>query len=142
MCKVEILQKKETFLTDLIIFLFDKSLEFKRDFSINNILNEGSPMTNKFENFKNKKIKLDNVFGSTFQSYIRSNDDIYAISHTITEIIFEDNYIYGIVNPSDYGEIIDFSKGILIPVYYRPDKNSDLKIATFDIDFTISNNAA
>jgi hypothetical protein len=142
MYKVEILQKKDTFLDDLLIFLFEKSIEFRRDFSIDNILNEDAPPHQKFDFLLNKKIHLDNVFGSTFQSYYRSNNDIYAISHTITDLLFENNCIYGMVKPSDYGEVIDFSKGFLLPVYYRPDKNSDSKIATFDIDFSISDNAA
>jgi hypothetical protein len=143
MYKVEIFPKKETFFDDLLIFLSEKSSQFRRDFSIHNILNDSLSLDKKREYFTiNNKIKLEKVYGSTFQSYLRGNDNIYAISHTITFLEFDTDKIYGILEPSDYGDVIDFSKGILQPVYYRPDKNSNWKIATFDIDFNISNIAA
>jgi hypothetical protein len=38
--------------------------------------------------------------------------------------------------------VIDFTKGILQPVYYKNKEESDWKIATFDISFNIIDNAA
>ena len=141
MYKVEIFQKRDTFLNDLLIFLFEKSTQFRRDFSIYNILNEDVSLEEKKDYFSiNKKIEVEKVYGSTFQSYYRSNDNIYEISHTIKYFEFDGDSIYGVLEPSKYE--IDFSEGILQPVYYKPDKDSDWKIATFDIDFNISNSAA
>lgn len=143
MYKIQIFPKNETFLNDLLIFLFEKSIEFRRNFHIDNILNSSVSLQHKYDFIKSTKIiDLQNVYGSTFQSYHRTNENIYAISHTITQIVIEDDFIYGIVKPNDYGEIIDFEKGILRPVYFRPDKESVWKIATFDIDFNIIDNAA
>ena len=143
MYKVEIFQKNDTFLEDLLNFIFDKSPPLRRDNFIDNILNEESSIQTNFEYIKKiGKIELENVFGSTFQSSNRSNDNIYAISHDIHFIEFDGDKIYGLVKPSSYGEVIDFSKGILRPVYYRPNKDLRPRIATFDIDFIITNNAA
>ena len=39
--------------------------------------------------------------------------------------------------PNEYGEVIDFEKGYLKPVYYKDEKN-EYCLVTFDIDFNIS----
>jgi hypothetical protein len=143
MFKVEIFQKNETFIDDLLNFIFDKSPLLKRDNYIDNILNDEVSVTKNIDYIKKiGKIEVNDVFGSTFQSYHRSNENIYAISHNIHFIEFNGDKIYGLVEPSIRGDVIDFTKGILQPVYYRPDVNSRPRIATFDIDFNITNNAA
>jgi hypothetical protein len=137
---VKIFPKTKDFESELLDFLFEKSIDLKRDFSIDNILKtEDSPrkIDNLFENRNN--IQVEEVYGSTFQSYWRTNKDIYSISHHIHEISKIGKSYYAKITASEYGEIIDFHKGILRPVYYRPEENKEVyKIATFDIDFNIT----
>ena len=142
MQKIEILSKKEDFSKDLILFLFEKSKQLKRDFLIEDIFDESILTDNLIYFRKFKKIKVEEVYGSTFQSTIRSNDNIYAISHYIHYVEIENDKFYAYIEPSNYGEIIDFTQGVLVPVYYRNAQDSEYKIATFDIDFTITNNVA
>ena len=134
-CVVKIFSKKEDFLDDLVNFFFRKSLNFKRNYHINNILNNSISLTDEIKNLS--PIKLDEVFGSTFQSTYRKNEQIYATTHTISEIDIRDDGFFAKIKPSDYGEIIDFQKGVLRPVYFRYE-NEPYKIATFDIDFNIT----
>lgn len=143
MYKIEILQKNKSFLKDLSVFLIEKSLFLKRDLHINNILTESSSLNQNIEYMKSlKKIPIENVYGSTYQSQIRSNDNIYAISHYINFIIFEEEKVFALIDPAPYGEPIDFDKGVLVPVYWRPLKEISLKIATFDISFDIINSTS
>ncbi len=136
--KVEILPKNEDFIEELIVFLSEKSFQFRRDFYIDNILNKKTSL-NKFDYLRKiSPISLENVWGSSFQSSYRSNNDIYAISHEINSIEIIDEKIFGNLNPSDYGDVIDFDKGKLRPVYFKKDHISNYQIATFDIDFNIT----
>lgn len=142
MYKVEIFQKNDTFFQDLVDFIFEKSPTLRRDNFIGNILNESTSIYNDINYLKNLGfVDLENVYGSTYQSSFRSNDNIYAISHIIERIEFLNDDVYGIVKPSEYGDVIDFDKGILRPVYYS-DKDFKMKIATFDIDFNKIQNVA
>jgi|688.fasta_scaffold522446_2 hypothetical protein len=139
--KIEIIQKKEGFIRDLTKFILEKSSEVKRDFMIEKVIDDTSTPLNILDYLnKYKKVSLQNVFGSTFQSHYRTNDNIYAISHYIHHIEFEGGKFYGHLEPSGYGDVIDFNKGVLLPVYYKSDENSEYKIATFDIDFNIRDN--
>lgn len=137
---VKILPKTKDFESELLDFLFEKSTHLKRDFSIVNILKNDFSPTTIYDLFRNDvKIELDDLYGSTFQSYWRSNKDVYAISHQIIDIFEKGEDFYASIIPSQYGDIIDFDKGILRPVYYKPDEYKDqYKIATFDIDFNIT----
>ena len=74
----------------------------------------------------------------TKKSKFRKNEQIYEISHSIHCLYIKDDKISALVEPNKYGEIIDFKKCTLRPVYY---KNNEDKycIATFDIDFNIKN---
>jgi len=138
--KIKIVPKNEDFLEEIFFFINEKSIEFKRQFNIDNILNkESSPIELILK--EKSPIILDNVYGSTFQSHWRNNEDIYAISHYINSLIFESDEIYADVTPSRYGFGVDSELSILRPVYYKSEKGKYV-IATFDIDFDISNNAA
>lgn len=138
--KLKIVPKNDDFIEEIFFFIKRKSIGFNRQNNIDNILNKyDSPISSILQ--ENTPILLDDVFGSTFQSSFRKNDDIYAISHDINSIIFENGDFYADVTPSKYGEIIDFQYGVLRPVYYKNEKD-EFVIATFDIDFNISNNAA
>jgi len=142
MYKVEIFQNNDLFIKDLVNFIFEKSPTLKRDTFISNILNDTTPITSDIDYLRSLGIlELQNVYGSTYQSSFRKNDNIYAISHTIESIEFSEGSVYGWVKPSEYGDIIDFDKGILRPVYFSS-KDYELKIATFDIDFNKIKNVA
>ena len=92
---------------------------------------------------KSSPIDLEEVFGSTFQSHYRSGEQIYAISHNIISIEVSKGKYFANIEPSDYGEIIDFELGFLRPVYYKSKEEiNDYLLATFDIDFHIINSAA
>ena len=62
MFKVEIFQKNETFIDDLLNFIFDKSPLLKRDNYIDNILNEGSSIQNNLDYIKKTLRKHVNHF--------------------------------------------------------------------------------
>lgn len=137
--RVKIFPKNEHFSKDLLVFLFEKSLTIKRDFSIDHILKNESSLPSIDTLFeKNNTIDLNEVYGSTFQSYWRNNRDIYAISHTVDQIIKDREDYFAKITPSGYGEIIDFNKGILKPIYYRSKDTDEYRIVTFDIDFNIT----
>jgi hypothetical protein len=135
--KVEILTKKKDFVDDYIVFLSEKSVQFGRNFSIDNILNETVSLNKIHYLEKNSPIIVDNVFGSTFQSSYRNNDDIYAISHEVYSLEVINGKFYATIKPSNYVDIIDFDKGKLRPIYYKKDNKSEYQIATFDIDMNI-----
>jgi hypothetical protein len=142
MHKVEIFPKNDGFLGDLLTYLKNKSSQFNRDFSIDNILNDNDSLQLKEYFIKKSPIYLNDVYGSTFQSSYRGNDQIYSISHIIKSIeVTEDKY-FGNIDPWDHGEIIDFEQGFLKPVYFKKDDKIEYQIATFDIDFYIINTAA
>ncbi len=133
--KVKIISEKQGFFEDLLVFLNQKSNFFKREFNITNILNEEvSPL--EFIK-KNSPICVDDVFGSTYQSSFRKNEQIYQVSHDIVSIGFDDSGFFAYVSSSEYGDKINFCDGILRPVYYKKD-NKNYLIATFDVDFNIS----
>jgi hypothetical protein len=140
MCIVKILPKTKEFDKELIDFLFEKSTYLKRDIYIQNILNTESSTISISEIFEsNAEIELNEVYGSTFQSHWRNNKEIYAISHLVKKIFKINETFYGILEETPYGTIVDFEKGVLRPVYYRPKEDSnEYKIATFDIDFNIT----
>jgi len=137
--KVKIFPKTKDFEKELVIFLLKNSSSLKRDFSIDNILNSESSPLNIDSLFKtNLPINITEIPGSTFQSHWRSNEVIYAISHTIKSISKEDEIFYGHIEPSPYGDIVDFEKGILRPIYYKKEKDDEYQLVTFDIDFNIT----
>jgi hypothetical protein len=142
MIKVQIFPKNDSFLNELVAFLLKKSPQFKRNFFIDNILKEKAPLSLKKYLIKSSPIGVEEVWGSTFQSHYRSDEQIYAISHNIISIeVSEEKYFANIV-PSDYAEVIDFELGFLRPIYYKPkEENNDYLLATFDIDFHIINSA-
>lgn len=132
--KVKISPQKSDFINDLLVFLNRKSSHFRRESAISQILEKN---TQHDILKKLSPIILEEVFGSTYQSSFRTNDKIYAISHDVLKICVENDNYFGIISPSPYGEIIDFEKGVLKPVWYQNDEGKFL-IATFDIDFNIS----
>ena len=134
--KVEIFPKNEGFIDELIVFLLEKSPQFRREFSIDNILNQEPPLKN-IEYLKEiSETPVDNSYGSTFQSYHRNDGPSY-ISHTIHSISIEENKYYANIElwSIEYNELM-----ILRPVYRK--ETNVYKIGTFDIDYNISNNAA
>jgi len=143
MIKVQIFPKNDSFLNDLVAFLLKKSPQFKRNFFIDNILKKKGPSSLEKYLIKSSPIAVEEVWGSTFQSHYRSDEQIYLISHNIISIeVFKEKYFANIV-PSDYAEVIDFELGFLRPIYYKPKEEiNDYLLATFDIDFHIINSAA
>jgi hypothetical protein len=140
--KIKIFPKNEDFLNKMIDFLIEKSPTIKREFSINNILNqETSPLN--FGDFlqENSVFEMDNVYGSSFQgTYWRDNSQIYAISHTINSIMFEEDIFYGIVELS---KNIKYEPNLILrPIYYKPKDSDKFKLGTFDLDYDIIENRA
>jgi hypothetical protein len=134
--KVEIFPKNEGFVDELIVFLLEKSPQFRRSLSIDNILNKESPLKNIEYLKKLSPIPLDEKYGSTFQSHYRNNAPSY-ISHTIHSIFIDNKKFYANIElwRLDYNELM-----ILRPVYQK--EGNEYKIGTFDIDYDINNNAA
>ena len=62
--KVEIFPKNEGFIDEIFEYLLENSPIFKREFSIDNILNEVCPLTNLQ---KLSPIEISEKYGSTFQ---------------------------------------------------------------------------
>ena len=140
--KIKIFPKNEDFLNEMFDFLIERSPTIKREFSINNILNqETSPLN--FGDFlrENSVFEMDNVYGSSFQgTYWRDNSQIYAISHTINSIMFEEDIFYGIVELS---KNIKYEPNLILrPIYYKPKDSDKFKLGTFDIDYDIIENRA
>jgi hypothetical protein len=140
--KIKIFPKNEDFLNEMFDFLIEKSPTIKREFFINNILNqETSPLN--FQDFlrENSVFELDNVYGSSFQgTHWRDNSQIYAISHTINSIVFEEDIFYGIVELS---KNIKYEPNLILrPIYYKPRDSDNFKLGTFDIDYDIIENRA
>lgn len=137
--KVKIFPKTKDFDKELLNFLLKNSPILSREFSIDNILNSHSSPIRLNDLFKESKpILINEVSGSTFQSHWRSNKDIYAISHTVKSVVKVQDQYYCFIEPTPYGEIIDFNKGILRPVYYKKQNDEEYQIVTFDIDFNIT----
>ena len=134
--KVKIFPKNEDFLNEMIDFFIENSKVFKREFSIDNILNEEHSLPNLIE--KLSPIPIDEKYGSTFQSHYRDNEPSY-ISHTIHSISIDDDIYYANIElwRLAYNDLM-----ILRPVYRKPKESSEYKIGTFDLDYDISNNAA
>jgi len=136
--KVILFEKDENFIDDLFEFLSNKSYEFKRQLKIDQIFNNLHSFEDKLSYLKkNSPINTQSVYGSTFQSKYRNNEQIYAISHNVHSIDIKDGEISALVEPNTYGEIIDFEKCGLRPVYYKNNENKYC-IATFDVDFNIT----
>lgn len=140
--KVKIFPKNDDFLNEMIIFLFEKSPTMKRDFYIDNILNQETFQLD-YKNFfiQNSSFELDKLYGSTFQgTYWRDNSQIYAISHTINSIVFEEDIFHGIVELS---KNIKYEPNLILrPIYYKPKESNKFKLGTFDIDYDIIENIA
>ena len=125
------------------MFLSVKSPVFRRDFFIDNILKEQVSHNNFTEYLdKNSPISLEEVFGSTFQSSYRHNDQIYQIQFDILSIGKDELGFYGIIKMADYSpiRISNTKKSLpnLRPVYYKySDDKNDYLIATFDMDLNI-----
>lgn len=138
--KVEIIEKNKEFLEDLVDFLHERSYQFKRQSRIDEIFLEKKSKKNILNYLIDQSpIELESVYGSTYQSRIRSNDQIYQISHQITSIEVTKDSFFANVDPTDSGEILEFEKGRLRPVFYKKKtEDSKLFLATFDIDFNIN----
>ena len=134
--KVIIFHKNEYFLSEILEYFFENSSFFKREFSIDNILNHHVSPEDIFK--KLSPIGIDEKHGSTFQSYHRNDEPSY-ISHTIHSISIEgDNYYANIELWSiEYNELM-----ILRPVYRKPKGSTKYKIGTFDIDYDITKDIA
>jgi hypothetical protein len=137
--KLRIFENDEHLTDEIVKYIISKSIHIQRELAIDKFLYDTEFNPNHLK--KISPIYLENVYGSTYQSSYRSNDNIYAISHNIEALGFDDEGCYAILTPSPHGELIDFDKGILRPVWYKDEKD-DYKLATFDIDFNISRNVA
>lgn len=128
---VRIVSKSDCFHDDMILFLERKSTFFKRESALVEILE------NKKDAIQLQKvspISLEGVHGCTYQSDFRDNKDIFAISHEIISIGYDSDGFYGVISETNYGDLIDFDRVVLRPVYYK-NKEGEYLIATFDIDF-------
>lgn len=134
--KVKIFPKNDDFFKEVIEYLSENSQIFKREFSIDNILNEDHSLPNLVERIS--PISVENSYGSTFQSYHRDSAPSY-ISHTIHSISIEGNNYYANIElwRLEYHELM-----ILRPVYRKPKESTQYKIGTFDIDYDIIENRA
>jgi len=134
--KVRIFPKNEDFSSELLEYLFENSSIFKREFSIDNILNEVTSPDNIVK--KLSPIPIDEKYGSTFQSYHRNGEPSY-ISHTIHSISIEENRYYANIElwRIEYNELM-----ILRPVYHKLKGSTKYKIGTFDIDYDITEDIA
>ena len=116
---------------------------------IDNILNNHFSDSEKLDYLINTSpIILNEVFGSTYQSSFRKNDQIYEITHTIDSLkITKTEILANITLSNDF--IRENTKSIdgivLRPVYYNytDDENdkSSLLLATFDLDLNITFNS-
>ena len=134
--KVKIFPKNEDFLNEMIDFFIENSKVFKREFSIDNILNEEHSLPNLIE--KLSPIPIDEKYGSTFQSHYRNNQPSY-ISHTIHSISIDEDKYYANIElwRLAYNDLM-----ILRPVYHKPKGSGEYKIGTFDLDYDIIENRA
>jgi len=133
--KVKIFPKNEDFLNEMIDFFIENSKVFKREFSIDNILNENHSLPNLVE--KISPIPVESSYGSTFQSYYRDNAPSY-ISHTIHSISIEGNNYYANI---ELWRLAHNDLMILRPVYYKNNEDRYC-IGTFDLDYDITHNRA
>ena len=136
--KVRIIPKKGGFHDDIIEFLKRKSTYFKRETSLLEILENKNDIINLQ---KISPIPLEEVHGCPYQSDYRDNKDIFAISHQIVSVGFDIDGFYAFLSETNYGELIDFDRVVLRPVYYKT-KDGEYSIATFDIDFNIMKDVA
>jgi hypothetical protein len=127
--KVIIFPKNEDFLSELLEYLFENSPIFKREFSIDNILNDNVSPEEILK--KLSPISIVEKHGSTFQSYYRNPEPFFA-SHTVHSISIEENKYYANIELGniEYNELM-----ILRPVYKKA--LTKYKIGTFDIDYDI-----
>lgn len=140
--RIKILNKDENFIDNLFDFLSNNSYEFKRQLKLDKIFeskNKLNDPNNKVEYLKSQSpINLESVYGSTYQSKYRSNEQIYAISHSIYSIEIDNDTIFAIVKPNEFGEVIDFEKAHLKPVYHKKTVDEKYSLVTFDVDFDIN----
>ena len=135
MYKIKILEvnlnsENSTLENDIFEYLLRNSIEFRRESTINSILDE---------NYEEKNYLIYNtqfsIFGTTFQgSVFRNALSLKDASHVVKQFIREDNQIYGMVNFLDtpIGRGLKFASDIeytLVPIY-----TSDKKLNSFDID--------
>jgi hypothetical protein len=140
--RIKILNKDKNFIDNLFDFLSNNSYEFKRQLKLDNIfesVNKLNDSNDKIGYIKSQSpINIESVYGSTYQSKYRSNEQIYAISHSIHSIEIDNDQIFANINPNEFGEVIDFNKGHLKPVYHKKTVDEKYSLVTFDIDFDIN----
>jgi hypothetical protein len=140
--RIKILNKHKNFFDNLFGFLSNNSYEFKRQLKLDNIFESVNKLKNsndKIQYIKSQSpINIESVYGSTYQSKYRSNEQIYAISHSIHSIEIDNDEIFAIIKPNEYGEVIDFEKAHLKPVYHKKTVDEKYSLVTFDIDFDIN----
>jgi hypothetical protein len=134
--KIKIFPKNEDFLNEIIDYFIENSKVFKREFSIDNILNESHHLPHLIE--KLSPVPIDEKYGSTFQSHYRNNEPSY-ISHTIHSISIDEDKYYANIElwKLAYNDLM-----ILRPVYHKPKGSSEYKIGTFDLDYDITKDIA
>jgi hypothetical protein len=134
--KIKIFPKNEDFLNEIIDFFNENSKVFKREFSIDNILNEPHSLPHLIE--KLSPIPIDEKYGSTFQSHYRDNEPSY-ISHTIHSISIDEDKYYANIElwRLEYNDLM-----ILRPVYQKSKSSNEYKIGTFDLDYDITKDIA
>jgi len=136
--KIKISTQGDKFWEDLFDFLINKSYSFKRQIKLDQLLESNKNIKNIKKYLRSvSPIELESVYGSTYQSKFRSNEQIYAISHSIHLLEINNNGVIAHIKPNEYGEIIDFESGHLKPVYFK-NIDDEYCIATFDIDFNIT----
>ena len=134
--KVKIFPNNEDFYSELIEYLLQKSSVFKREFYIDNILNQHVSSGDIFK--KLSPVETSEIYGSTFQSNYRDNEPSY-ISHTIHSIGIDGDKFFANIElwRIKYNELM-----ILRPVYYKSKETNKYKIGTFDIDYDITHDKA
>ena len=137
MYKIKILEanlnsENSTLENDIFEYLLGNYIEFRRESTINSILDENYYIEEKNYLIYNTQFS---IFGTTFQGSVFRNDlSLKDASHVVKQFIREDNQIYGVVNFLDtpIGRGLKFASDIeytLVPIY-----TSDKKLNSFDID--------
>ena len=117
---------------DIFEYLLQNSMEFRRESTINSILDKNYSIEEKNYLIYNTQFS---IHGTTFQgSGFRNILSLKDASHVVIKFIREDNQLYGMINFLDtpIGRGLKFASDIeytLVPIY-----TSDKKLCFFDID--------
>lgn len=129
--RLKIQYESDGFIQSFYDFLIEISLDFKREVSINSLLDINENTIYELL-LKISPINIDILYGSTYSSMYRDITNVNDISHLITSFDIDETGIYAsveLVNKNDIYDSVDILS--LKPVYTLVDLPG--KILTFDI---------